>query len=57
MIIDSKLSQHPCSRRLSLDDGEDLESFIASDEEEEEGGWASEGGEDWRAALREATGG
>ncbi len=45
--------------RLSLDDAEDLESFIASDDEEGEG-WASDGGaggEDWRAALREATGG
>ncbi|KAL4443269.1 hypothetical protein ABPG75_011006 [Micractinium tetrahymenae] len=49
---------HYNKRRLSLDGGEDLESFIASDEEGE--GWASDGAageEDWRAALREATGG
>ena len=51
---------------LSLDSGASLDSFIASDDELE--GWLSEGesggegggggGEgDWRAALREATGG
>ncbi|EFN56682.1 hypothetical protein CHLNCDRAFT_144570 [Chlorella variabilis] len=48
-------------RRLSLDSGGDLDSFIASDEEEGEEGYAEgDGGEveqDWRAALREATGG
>ncbi|PSC69779.1 SPT2-like protein [Micractinium conductrix] len=49
-------------RRLSMDSqqgGSDLDSFIASDEEEGEA-WESDGagGEGgWRAALREATGG
>lgn len=52
-------------RSMSLDSGASLGSFIASDDELD--GWLSEGeygpgggegGEgDWRAALREATGG
>lgn len=45
-------------RRMSMDSGGDLDSFIASDDEGE--GWESDAGggeEDWRAALKEATGG
>ncbi|KAL4854245.1 hypothetical protein ACK3TF_004944 [Chlorella vulgaris] len=47
-------------RRLSLDSGADLASFIASDDEGGSGLGSDGGGggeEDWRAALREATGG